>query len=67
MGDKYGKEIGEALGLGPNDEVWAQSASEIERGPHPHSGGGALHMDGHHITTDAQGNVSSQKYHSDDR
>ena len=68
MADKYGKKIGEALGLGPNDEVTAQSEGEINN-PHPHSGQtrGENHVDAHHITTDSQGNVSSQKIHSDDQ
>lgn len=68
MADKYGQQIGEALDLGPNSEVWAQSEGEINRGPHNHAGEtGPGHMDSHHITTDAAGSVSSHKDHSDDR
>jgi hypothetical protein len=68
MGDKYGQQIGQALGLGPNDEVTAQSQGEIEN-EHLHSGqtDGEPHVDAHHITTDSSGNVSSEKIHSDDR
>lgn len=66
-GDKYGQAIGEGLGLGPNDDVTAQSAGEIEH-DHPHHGQteGETHVDAHHITTDSSGAVSSEKIHSDD-
>jgi hypothetical protein len=68
MGDEYGEAIGEALDLGPNEEVVAQSEGEIEN-PHQHSGSdsGEPHVDAHHIKTDNDGAVSSQKIHSDDK
>jgi hypothetical protein len=67
MSDQYGEKIGEALGLGPNDDIYAQSEGEIEH-PHYHSGqdSGDTHVDAHHITTDEYGNVSSEKVHDDD-
>jgi hypothetical protein len=68
MGDDYGQAIGDALDLGPNEEVVAQSEGEIEN-PHQHSNtdSGEPHVDGHHIKTDSDGAVSSEKIHSDDK
>jgi hypothetical protein len=65
--DPHGRAIGAALGLGPNEEVTAQTDWEIDN-PHPHGRDdvGPPHVDSHLITTDDEGNVSSKKLHSDD-
>jgi hypothetical protein len=68
MGDDYGQEIGEALDLGPDEEISAESEGEIEH-PHQHSSSDSSepHVDAHHITTDSKGRASSEKIHSDDK